>query len=247
MTTQFFLLAGVALLAHATREDAPPPVLAPLAGASLGLALLARYDAMFFLAPLYAVLVWGMGPAGRTRQVLAALGVSAALLGQSWLHQRHFTPYYQPLGDWPARCFSPASSSSPSCCCSAGPRLADPRRRGCAARAFPVVRRRGPPRRLGALRLDRPAAPGGRRTARSPLPRRRGDPPGSPLARLLSGPESGNMLYLADILGALGLLVAVAGIAVLIVSRPRLTHTAWLAASVAMFVAVTLSVYHDIS
>ena len=54
LMTQFFLLAGVALLALATLDDDPRPVLAPLAGATLGMAILTRYDAIVFLVPLAA-------------------------------------------------------------------------------------------------------------------------------------------------------------------------------------------------
>jgi hypothetical protein len=53
------------------------------------------------------------------------------------------------------------------------------------------------------------------------------------------------MLYLVDLLGAAGLLLSVAGIAALAVCRRQPWESAWLAASVAMLVAVTYNVHHD--
>ena len=98
LMTQFFLLAGVALLALATLEEAPPRALAPLAGSMLGMAMLTRYDTILFLVPLAVALLWGMGPARLTRPVVAALGTMALFCVQSWLHQQYVSPFYQPLG-----------------------------------------------------------------------------------------------------------------------------------------------------
>lgn len=246
LMTQFFLLAGVALLAAATLEDSPPRALAPLAGATLGMAILTRYDTILFLVPLAAVLLWGMGPARRTRPVVAALGTLALVCIQSWLHQQHLAPFYQPLGGMVGRSLAVAALLIP---------------------AFLLVRRTGAWRRLGeGLRqresmlrvaaatllflwvlfgwLVRPGLAGQGRIGRL-FRLLAGDPPHSGFAQLLSGVESGNMLYLVDLLGTLGLLAAVAGIATLVVSRRQLWETAWLAASLAVLTVFTFNVFHD--
>jgi len=246
LMTQFFLLAGIALLALATREDDPPRALAPLAGAMLGMAILTRYDTILFLVPLAAALLWGMGSARRTRPVVAALGTLALFCLQSWLHQRFIAPFYQPLGGVVGGFLATAALLIP---------------------AFLLVRRTGAWRRLGqgiqrretALRAAaatllflwvmfgwfvRPGLAGQGRIGRL-FRHLVGDPPLSELAQLLSGAESGDMLYLVDLLGAVGLLAALAGIATLVVTRRQLWETAWLAASLAVLVVFTTSVFHD--
>ena len=72
-----------------------------------------------------------------------------------------------------------------------------------------------------------------------------GDPPLPKLAALLSGAESGNVLYLVDLFGALGIVAALTGIAALVVTRRRLWETAWLTASAAVLVILTVNVFHD--
>ena len=236
MMTQFFLLAGVALLAPATLEETPPPGAgAPRRGDCSAWRCLTRYDTILFLVPLAAVLLWGMGPARRTRPVLAALGTLALFCVQSWLHQRFVAPFYQPLGGMVGGFLAAAALLV------AGAPARAPHRRLAAAR-----RRRpcGGRRRCGSRRrrcsacwvlfgwFVRPGLAGPGLVGRL-FRRLAGDPPLSGFAQLLSGAESGNMLYLVDLLGAVGLLAAVAGIAALVVSRRRLWETAWLAASVA--------------
>lgn len=246
LMTQFFLLAGVAMLAAATLEDSPPRGLAPLAGAMLGMATLTRYDTIVFLVPLTAALLWGMGPARRTRPVVAALGTMALFWLQSWLHQRFVAPFYQPLGGMVVGFFAAAAL---------------------LIAAFLLVRRTGVWRRLGeavqrretALRVTvaalfclwglfgwfiRPGLAGPGLIGRV-FNRLAGSPPLSGFARLLAGPESGDMLYLVDLLGAVGFLAALAGIAALIVTRRGLWETAWLAASAAVLGVFTLNVFHD--
>jgi hypothetical protein len=53
------------------------------------------------------------------------------------------------------------------------------------------------------------------------------------------------MLYLVDLLGALGFIAAVTGIATLLVIRREKWVTAWLAASAAVVVILTMNVFHD--
>jgi hypothetical protein len=245
--TQFFLLAGVALLAPALQEDEDPPrAAAPLAGAAFGMALLTRYDTILFLVPLAAALLWGMGPARRSRPVLVALGVAACLGGQSWFHQQLVAPFYQPLGGMVGGFLAAAAI---------------------LVAGVLLLRRTRPWQRLAGLLLPHGTAlraVAGFAVVSWALfgwfvrPRLAGqgqlgnlfrlvfgDPPVSGFARLLSGNESGNMLYLVDLLGAVGLLAAVAGIAVLLFSRRRLWETAWLAASVSVLALFTLNVFHD--
>jgi len=246
LTTQLFLLAGAALLALATLEDDPPPLMAPLAGAALGMAALTRYDTVLFLVPLAVVLLWGMGPAGKTRPVLAALGTAAVFCAQSWLHQQFLSPYYKPVGGLVGGFLAAAALAIP---------------------ALLLLRRTGAWRRLKvgglrcetALRVSIAAAlcmwvlfgwfvrPGLAGQGRIGLLFRRlvGDPPLSKLVALLSGPESGNMLYLVDLFGALGIVAALAGITALVVTRRRLWETGWLAASAAVLVILTMNIFHD--
>jgi len=246
LMTQFFLLAGIALLALATLDDDQPRLLAPLAGATLGMAILTRYDTILFLVPLAAALLWGMGPARRTRPVVVALGTLALFWVQSWLHQRFFAPFYQPLGGLVGGFLAAAAL---------------------LILAFLLVRRTSAWRRLGegiqrretALRVAaaallclwvlfgwfvRPGLAGLGRVGRL-FRHLVGDPPFSGFAQLLSGAESGDMLYLVDILGAAGLLATLVGIVAIIVSRRQLWETAWLAASLAVLVVFTFNVFHD--
>lgn len=246
MMTQFFLLSGVALLALATREDAPPRALAPLAGVAFGMALLTRYDAILFVVPLAALLLWGMASARQSRPVLVVLGVTFALGAQSWLHQQHVAPFYQPLGGLVGGFFAAVAILVPGVL---------------------LLRRTGVwlllARRLQARETALRASAGGavvcwvlfgwfirpRLAGQGAIGqffrRLAGDPPWSGAAQLLAGAESVNTLYLVDLLGAAGLLAALAGIAVLVVSRRQLWENAWLSASVAVTALLTLNVFHD--
>jgi len=247
MTTQFFLLAGVALLARATREEESPSVLAPLAGASLGMAMLARYDTVLFLTPLAAVLLWGIGrPLRRARPVLLALGTAGVFWTQSYLHQQVVSPYYQPLGGLVGGALAVTALVLAAKLllgqtgvwrrCSEGFRRGETALRGtaavvlCAWALFGWLVR---PRLAGQGLLGQLF----RRLA--------GEPSFSTFAELLSGNEAGNMLYLVDLLGVLGFLAAVTGIAALVVTRRRTWETAWLAASATVLVILTVNVFHD--
>ncbi len=246
MMAQFFLIAGVALLAAAMQEDSPPPVLAPLAGASLGMATLTRYDTIVFLVPLVAVLLVGMESARRTRTVLAALGTMTIFVIQSWLHQRYVTPFYQPLGGMVGRFLLVAGALV---------LLLLAVRRGRLWQQFStaILRRETAIRTTAALVVVawvlfgwfiRPRLAGQGRIGHI-FRRLVGEPAVSRVSELFSGVESANMLYLVDLLGAGGLLAALAGVTVLIVTRRRLWETAWLTASVCVLMVITLNVFHD--
>ncbi len=246
MMTQLFLLCGTALLAFATLEEDPPPLVAPLAGAALGMAVLTRYDTVLILVPLAVVLLLGMGPAGKTRPVLAALGIAAGFSVQASLHQQFFSPFYQPVGGLVGRFLAAAVI---------------------AVSATLLLRRTRVGRRLEAGLLQRAAALraataaalcswvlfgwfgrphlAGEGQAGHLFRLLVGDPPLPKFAALLSGPESGNVLYLVDLFGPLGVTVALAGIAALIITRRRLWETAWLAASSSVLVILTINVFHD--
>ena len=246
MATQLFLLAGAALLAQVLLEDDPPPLLAPLAGAALGMAVLTRYDTVLFIVPLAVVLLWGMGPAGKTRPVLALLGTAAFFYAQSWLHQRFLSPYYKPVGGLVGLFLAAVAIAVPAVLLL---RRTDAWRRleawflgretvlrvaFAAALCFWVL--------FGWFIRPRLAGPGRIGHLFRVVV---GDPPLSKLAALFSGPESGNMLYLVDLFGALGIVAALAGISALIFTRRRLWETAWLAASAAVLVILTVNVFHD--
>jgi hypothetical protein len=246
LLTQFFLLAGVAALALALREADPPRALAPLSGALLGMAILTRYDTILFLIPLAAVLLWGMAAAGRVRTVAAALATLALFAAQSWLHQRAFSPFYRPLGGLVAGFLAAALLLI-----AAVPLL---RRTGAWQRVAAAVLRRETALRAAAAALlcgwvlfgwfVRPGLAGPGLAGRL-FRRLVGGAPHAGLAQLLAGPESGNVLYLVDLLGAAGLLAALGGIAWLLLSRRRLWENAWLAASLAVLAVFTLDVFHD--
>jgi len=246
LMTQFFLLAGVALLAAATLRDDPPRALAPVAGALLGMAALTRYDTILLLVPLAVVLLWGMGPARRTRPVLAALGVTGLFFLQSWLHQQFFAPFYQPLGGLVVR-FLAAVALIVAASLLLG-RTDTGRRLGEGIRLRETPLRSAVAAALFAWVLFgwfvRPELSGPGRIGRL-FRHLAGDQPLSGFAQLLSGAEAGDMLYLVDLLGPLGLLAAAGGIAALIVTRRKLWETAWLAASLAVLVVLTTSVFHD--
>jgi hypothetical protein len=246
MATQLFLLAGVALLAAALRDEDPQPALAPLAGASLGMAALARYDSVMFLVPLALVLLVGMGPAGRSRPVLVALGTTGVFWLQSWLHQRSFSPYYQPVGGLVG-----AASAAAAVALAAFLLL---RRTAAGRRLWEAVSRRETALRYAAAAalcawvlfgwFVRPRLAGGGRVEHL-FRTVTGGLPFQGIFALLSGPEAVNMLYLADLLGALGLVAAASGICALIVTRRGLWESAWLAASAAALAVLTLDVFHD--
>jgi hypothetical protein len=246
MMTQFFLLAGVALLALATLGDAPPRALAPLAGVTLGMASLTRYDTILFLVPLAAVLLWGMGPANRTRPVVAALGTMALFCVQSWLHQRFIAPFYEPGGGVVGGYLAAAALIVAA--------VLVMRQTVLWGRLEALIRRRETALRIVAAVLlcgwvlfgwfVRPGL-GGQGLIGRIFRHLVGESRLSGFAQLLSGVESGNMFYLIDLFGAIGLLAALAGLSVLIVTRRALWETAWLSASLAVLVVFTLNVFHD--
>ena len=246
MMAQFFLLAGVALLAVSTRGDDPPRALAPLAGMSLGMAILTRSDAIIFVVPLLAVLLLAVGPGRAIRPVLAALGTASLFFVHSWLHQRYITPYYDPLAEVTGT-FLLAAATLVSL-------LLLARRTRAWRRVADLVPSRGAAVRAAAAGFlvfwvmfgwfVRPRLAGDGRVGHF-FRLISGYPPLSGFAHTLAGGESRNMLYLVDLLGAAGLLLSVAGIAALVVSRRQPWESAWLAASVAMMVAVTYNVHHD--
>ena len=211
------------------------------------MAILTRYDTILFLVPLAVVLLWGMGPARRTRPVVAALGTTALFCVQSWLHQRFVAPFYQPLGGLVGGFLAAAALIVAALLAAA------PHRRLAAAGGGDPAAGDGAAGRGGGAALPAGSCSAGSSAPVSPVRagsagssatwsatrRSRGSRSSSP-AR-----ESGNMLYLVDLLGAVGLLAALAGIAVLIVTRRRLWETAWLAASLAVLVVFTLNVFHD--
>lgn len=245
MAAQFFLLSGVALLAVALRSESPRPRIALLAGAALGAATLARPDSVIFLVPLGVLLLAGMCPAARTRPVLVALGTAGAFYLHSLVHQRLVNPFYHPLSNLIAAAFL------------AGAVLAT---------AIVLARWAGAARRLGArlprweagLRaagaalvlgwvlfgwLVRPRLGAGGRIGRA-FQLIAGDPPWSGAADLLAGPESRNVLLLADLVGPAGLLAALGGIAYLLLARRGLWETAWACGAAALLVAITVHI-HD--
>jgi len=246
MATQLFLLAGAALLAQATLEEDPPPLVAPLAGAALGMAALTRYDTVLFLVPLAVVLLWGMGPAGKTRPVLAALGTAVVFCAQSWLHQQFLSPYYTPVGGLVGGALGAAAIAVPA--------VLMLRRTSAWHRLEAGLLRRETLLRVAAAAalcswvlfgwFVRPRLAGQGRIGQL-FRWLVGDPPLPKLAALLSGAESGNVLYLVDLFGALGIVAALTGVAALVVTRRRLWETAWLTASAAVLVVLTVNVFHD--
>ncbi len=246
LMAQFFLLAGAAVLALATLDDDTPPALAPLAGAMLGMAILTRYDSLLFLVPLAVALLWGMGIARRTRKVVAALATLAVFCVQAWLHQRYFAPFYRPLGGLVGGFLAAAVLLIPV--------VLLVRPTSAWQRLVQRLQRRETALRIAAAVLlvlwvmfgwfIRPGLAGPGRIGHW-FRHLVGDPPFSGFAQLLAGAESVDMLYLVDLLGVLGLLAAMAGIAMLVVTQRQLWATAWLTASIAVLVVFTLNIFHD--
>ena len=199
------------------------------------MAILTRYDTIVFLVPLAAALLWGMGPARRTRPVVIALGTLALFCVQSWLHQQFVAPFYQPLGGLVGGFLAVAALLVP---------------------AFLLVRRTAVWRRLGAAALRRetalrvaaaaclfgwvlfgwfvrPRLAGQGRVGRL-FRQLVGEEPHGPGSRSSSpAPSPSTCSTWSTFSGAVGLLVAVAGVAALVVARRKLWETAWLAASLA--------------
>ena len=208
MVTQFFLLAGAALLAQATLEDDPPPRAGPprRRGARHGGPDALRHHPVPRPAGGRAPL--GDGPRrARPGRSSSRSGRLAVFSAQSWLHQQFFSPFYQPVGGLVGGFLAAVAIAVPA--------VLLLRRTGAWRRLEAAILRRETALRvavaaalclLGSVRLVCPPPP--RRTGpdRPPLPaassatrRCRGSP------QLLSGPESGNMLYLVDLFGALGI------------------------------------------
>ena len=98
MLGQFLLLGGATFFLDALDGTKPRRLHALLAGAAFGLALLARYDTLILIAPLFALtaatIAWLPGRRGAILTWLAF----APFFVHHLVHHHYFAPYYQPIG-----------------------------------------------------------------------------------------------------------------------------------------------------
>jgi hypothetical protein len=243
MLTQFLLLSGAALFAEAMRRrESPLPPL--LAGLLLGAALLTRYDTILFAVPFLLILAASAAGGAHPRQTLLTLTPFLILSGHAYLHQRFVAPFYQPLGSsvtWVLAIAAvilllllllPTTPAAPVVArfmarWSGGVRIVAAGLFGLWCLFAWFVR---PPLATGGLAAE---------TLRQLLGH------DSRAFALLAGRESGNMLYLQDLMGALGLALALTGVLLLIATRRENWATAWVAASAGVLGLLTLTVFHD--
>jgi hypothetical protein len=192
-----------------------------LAGAAFGLALLARYDSILLLAPLFALTIAAWVWLSERKNAAIMLAGFAPFLLHHMIHHRHFAPYYQPM--------SGLVLIALAACVGAAVAVALVTQNE-AARKF-AEQKAGWLRALAALAV---LAWWCFVWARPHLPK------GSPLA----GADAGNLYFLGAIFGPLFALFAIS-LVVWIFSERNLVRAIWLYASTAALVVVTTSVFND--
>lgn len=96
MLTQFLLLAGTSALLELDRPERKS-IAAILAGSCYGLALLTRYDTILFLAPLLILLLWHASTRRTHRGAYLTMALVLLCGLHAWLHMVLVAPYYHPL------------------------------------------------------------------------------------------------------------------------------------------------------
>ena len=242
---QVLLLAGASLWIDAERHPGGR-LPAVLAGFLLGLAFFTRYYTILFLVPLLLLFLARPSVREQRRKTGLFLGALAAVgLHAAW-HMTRVAPCYRPL---PGLVFPLLQASAAL----AGTLIA-------ATRFFPsaFARLSAPPSqrilRLGlSLALaafflfawyirPRLAMDGRVAQAAATLFQAFGHPEWLPR---LAGADAFNIQFLVALFGPFGLLLAFAGILVLVWRMPDHASTAWLLASCSVLVLLLTNVFHD--
>ena len=248
LLAQCLLLIGLVMTGRALSEKTGKPMDALLAGAAIGLMMLAKYEAILFVVPFSLVLLAGLRDRSQRRQLSILLGTLAVLGVHAGVHQIFFSPLYHPMGNWVVPGLAAAGVAALLI--------------GVAALLFP--------RRLAA---DISGERGGMLWLRLTVlagfaawvffawyirPHLTVDGrvlalftrlvPGANEAHwfaFLAGRNARNFWYLKSLFGTAGLLAALAGVGVLLVRTRTIWRTAWLAASLGMLVALMTQVSHE--
>lgn len=229
MLGQFLLLGGAIFFLDALagsgaptpgerRRDTVSPV---LAGAAFGLAMLARYDSIIFLAPMFAMMIamWRWLPDRRNALIVAVS--FAPFLVHHLIHHHFFAPYYQPVSGLVLKAIA---------ACVLAAFVFALAMRNAAAREL-AERNSKWIRALAALGV---LAWWGFVWLRPQFPK----------APLIGGPDSGNLYFLVAIFGPLVALFAIAQV-VWVFSERNVARAIWLYASTAVLMVVTTSVFND--
>ena len=237
--TQLLLIVGATLLVDAL--DGPAPPLVPLlAGACFGAAFLARYDTLLVLVPLAAILIALATEATRRRVVLLVLAPLAFLVVHAVVHTRIAVPVYVPL----RRVVGPGLAVVAALLAvvlAAG--FTPPGRR---ARLW-LASRAHLARGVAALGLLAWAAFawGVRPRLSPPVPASGPDPGLEALLQFLAGPGRDDFLFLADLMGAPGLVLGLAGVALALRRAATAGQVALLLPATAVLLVFGTNVFHD--
>lgn len=244
---QVLLLGGLVLLGRrGSGAPAYPWRDAVLAGAALGLALLARYDAVLFVLPLALVLLTALRNKVDRGPLLVVLGMIGLLGAHAWLHQHFLAPFYHPMSTWVVQGLLVTGLAGVVIL---GLALRGARGESSAAPALPhrwlplvaaaafigwafffwYIRPR-----LGVdglvLKTCTWLYPGLTKADWFPL---------------LAGTHARNFWYLEALFGRAGLLIALAGVLVLILRARSVWQTAWLAGALGTLALLMLFIFHE--
>ncbi len=100
LLAQCLLLGGLVATDRAMAGKTPDRPSALLAGASFGLMMLTKYEAMLFVVPFAVCLLTGLRDRSRRGAPAVLLGTIAALGVHVGVHQMFFAPLYHPMGNW---------------------------------------------------------------------------------------------------------------------------------------------------
>lgn len=223
MLGQLLLMGGAIFFLDAvSAQDGKPRRLAALlSGIAFGLALLARYDSIIFLAPLAAATIAAWPWIPNRRGALVAAAALTPLLAHHVIHHEIFAPYYQPMSRMVLAAIGALLAAAAACAAAL--------QRG-AVRQL-AARQAGLLRAILALAVlawwcfvwVRPQFPG---------------------ASGLGGPDAGNIHFLVAIFGPLLAVFALA-LVLWLFSEREVVRALWLYASTAVLLVVATSVFND--
>lgn len=248
LLAQCLLLLGLVATDHAFAERNTTPLPVFLAGASFGLLLLTKYEAILFVVPFAIVLLFGLRTRAQRSTVFILVGIIAMFGAHAGVHQIFFAPLYHPMGNWVLPGLVVAGGLTLLIALIA--LLTPPRRAPEAPSA--TVWRMG--LRLTAvfgfvawvvfawyvrprltvdgrvLRLFMSLMPGGHETD---------------WFAFLAGRNARNFWYLRSLFGGFGLLVSLTGVGLLIMQTKKTWRWAWLVASVGVLFVLMTQMSHE--
>ena len=230
MLGQFLLVGGALFFLDALQgrgadrrsaRSANEAVCATLAGAAFGLALLARYDSIIFIAPLFAMTIAAWAWLPNRRNAFIVIASFAPFMVHHVIHHHLFAPYYQPMSGLVLVAIA---------ICVAGAFVFS------VAMRFDAIRKvaEQKSRMLRIIASLAVLAWWGFVWAR----------PHFPKASAMAGPDAGNFYFIAAMFGPLVALFA-ASLVAWIFSEKNPVRAIWLYASTTSLMVVTTSVFND--